>query len=400
MTTTRSMTEVDKAPLILVIDDEETQRLMTRDHLESAGFRVEEAVDGVAGFAMARDLRPDLILLDVIMPGLDGLEVCRLIRMEESLLHTPVVIVTGNEGTDEISAGFAAGATDFLVKPVIWNLLPFRVRYVMRTSALENDLRIARDQAEGANRAKSRLLSIMAHELRTPLNSIIGFSELMQNAAYGPLGNDQYSSFAGDINAAGNNLLTAVNAMLEIVSCETVDPSQERDPVDVEGMLDGIRSQFEADALSGGVTVHIDVAGDIPPYPVYGSRLRKAIVALVSNAVRFTPPGGEVFLTAVSEEDGALRLAVRDTGSGIRPEDLARVQQPFEQGDGALSRAYEGLGLGLPLASAIASLHGGQLDLESAPDAGTTATILLPVPEEEGGMADIDPILPDAVHSR
>ena len=134
--------------IILIVDDEETQRLLSRDCLEEEGFRVEEASDGESGLKLIRELRPDLVLLDVMMPGINGFEVCRQLRGDPAISHTPVVIVTGREDMEDIKNGFTAGATDFLTKPVNWNLLPSRIRYVLRTSRLEQRLRVAKEAAE------------------------------------------------------------------------------------------------------------------------------------------------------------------------------------------------------------------------------------------------------------
>lgn len=127
-----------ESALILVVDDEATQRLLTRDTLEQAGFRVEDAPNGEDGLALIGKLKPDLVLLDVMMPGMDGFDVCRRVRGDQAISEIPIIIVTGREDTEDIQKGFDAGATDFLTKPVIWNLLPNRVRYVLRTSRLEN----------------------------------------------------------------------------------------------------------------------------------------------------------------------------------------------------------------------------------------------------------------------
>ena len=174
-----NLLEFDGA-LVLIVDDEATQRLLTRDCLEQDGFRIEEASSGEEGLRLVRELHPDLVLLDIMMPGIDGFETCRQLRADPAIRHTPVIVVTGREDIEDVKQGFAVGATDFLTKPVTWNLLPSRVRFVLRTSRLERDLRLAKDAAEQASEAKTMLLSTMGHELRTPLNAIIGFSEIMK----------------------------------------------------------------------------------------------------------------------------------------------------------------------------------------------------------------------------
>lgn len=364
--------------LILVVDDEETQRLLTRDYLEEEGFRVEEASDGAEGLKLVRDLRPDLVLLDVIMPGIDGFEVCRQLRADPSICHTPVIIITGREETEDVQKGFAAGATDFLTKPVVWNLLPNRVRYVLRTSRLEKELRAAKLVAEKASEAKSTLLSTMGHELRTPLNGIIGFTGMMKQAAFGPVGSPQYEEFVVDIHASGMRLLDAINAILEIVNCESGQLEKHETELGLVELVTSVMQQITQEARASGVQIVNDVSDDGVCIRGDQQRLTQALLNLASNAVRFTEKGGVVRLNSSRSGHGDLVLTVTDNGIGISADDLPRIMEPFEQADNKLSRQYEGLGLGIPLAVAMARLHGGNIAYESELGKGTTARITIP----------------------
>ncbi len=364
--------------LIFVVDDEEIQRLLTRHHLEAEGLRVAEASNGEDGLRLIRELRPDLVLLDVMMPGVDGFEVCRRLRADPAICHTPVIIVTGHEDTEEVKKGFAAGATDFLMKPVPWNLLPNRIRYVLRTSRLEQELRLAREIAEKASETKSALLSTMGHELRTPLNAIIGFSDLMRQAAFGPVGSPQYEGYVVGIHESGIRLSNAINDILEITNCESGKLQIDRQRIGVADLVDTVVRQVTAEAKASGVRIANGVSDNRVFLNGDESRLRKALFNLVSNAVRFTEPGGVVRIDMSVEKDAGLVLTVADNGIGISAADLPRIMQPFEQADGRLARKYEGLGLGIPLASAVLRLHGGDIDYQSALGQGTTVRITIP----------------------
>ncbi|MBT5048213.1 MAG: hybrid sensor histidine kinase/response regulator [Rhodospirillaceae bacterium] len=364
--------------LVLVVDDEGTQRLLTRDTLEQDGFRVEEAPSGEIGLERIRELRPDLVLLDVMMPGIDGFEVCRQLRADLEICHTPVIIISGREDTEDINKGFAVGATDFLTKPVIWNLLPSRVRFVLRTKRLEQDLRAATEVAERASEAKSALLATMGHELRTPLNAIIGFSDMMRQSACGPLGSPQYEEFVGHMYDSGMRLSNAINAILEIVSCEAGTIELDQQEIGVAGLVESVVARLESDASDRGIRIVNDIVDTGVCIDGDEARLRDALYNLVSNAVKFTETGGTVTVTATLSESGELVLAIADTGIGITAEDLPRVMKPFEQADSSLSRQYEGLGLGIPLAIAVAQMHGGNIDYESDLGRGTTVRTTLP----------------------
>lgn len=364
--------------LVVVIDDEDTQRLLTRDNLEEHGFRIEEASNGEEGLERVRSLRPDLVLLDVMMPGIDGFEVCRRLRADPDICHTPVLLVTGREDTDDIRKGFAAGATDFLTKPVIWNLLPSRVRYVLRTSHLEQELRVAKETAEKASAAKTALLSTMGHELRTPLNAIIGFSGMMRQAALGPIGIPQYEEFSAEIHDAGTRLLDAINAILEIVNCDAGNLALCQTEFDIAGLIDSLAQEFAPIVASAGVQLINNVADDTLCVDGDEQRLRQALSGLMSNAVKFTGRGGVVRLSATQTKTDGLTITISDNGIGIAEEDLPRIMLPFEQVDSSLARNYEGLGLGIPLARAMVRLHGGDIAYESRLGEGTTVRLTLP----------------------
>jgi len=373
--------------LILVIEDEDTQRLLTRDCLEEAGFRVEEGADGEDAVSRIRALQPDLVLLDVMLPGIDGFEVCRQIRADSQIGHTPVVLITGRDNTNDVKRGFSAGATDFFAKPVRWNLLPTRIEFVLRTSRLERELRLAKDAAEKASNAKSTLLSTMGHELRTPLNAIIGFSELMRQELYGPVGVPQYEEFVDDIHAAGSLLLTGINDVLDIVSTEAGEDDTNDQLISLSRLTERVTATAEPKASAEDIRI----VSQILPSPVRikcdPHRLEQAISNLVANAVKFSPAGNIVRISATVAEDNGVILTVADGGIGIRPQDLQRIMEPFEQAENGHSRSYDGMGLGLSLSQAIVRQHGGDLSLTSEFDKGTVATIALPasrvVAEEE-----------------
>ena len=364
--------------LILIVDDEATQRLLTRDTLEQAGFRVEEASNGEEGLDLVQKLRPDLILLDVMMPGMDGFEACRRVRGDQTVAEIPIIIVTGREDTEDIQKGFDAGATDFLTKPVSWNLLPNRVRYVLRTSRLENELRLAMIAAEKASDAKTALLSTMGHELRTPLNAIIGFSDLMRQAALGPIGLPQYEEFVVHINDSGNQLLTAINDILEIVRCDSGGLELKENELSVVAIVDDVVKQIAAEADAGGVQIVNEVTDAGILVRAEEPRLKRALLNLASNAVKFSERGGIVRMGVQASADGGLMLTIVDNGIGISAEDLPRIMEPFEQADSRLSRTYEGMGLGIPVARALVRMHGGDLAYESETGKGTTVRIILP----------------------
>ena len=240
------------------------------------------------------------------------------------------------------------------------------------------DLQNAKDQAEFASRAKTQFLANMSHELRTPLNSIIGFSDLVLSEAFGPIGVPQYKEYIKDINDSGTHLLDLINDLLDIARIETGDLRLHERPLDSRQVVESCRRLIEERARNARLTLGLEVAPDLPGMQADERKLKQILINLLGNAVKFTPEGGHITLSAALAEDGGLMFRVADTGIGIAPEDIPTALSTFGQVDGTLARRYEGAGLGLPLSKSLVELHGGSLTLESEVGVGTRVTVRFP----------------------
>lgn len=242
-----------------------------------------------------------------------------------------------------------------------------------------SEIERAREAAEQANRAKSAFLAQMSHELRTPLNAILGFSEVLQTQMFGPLGHARYVEYAGDIHTAGTHLLSLINDILDLAKAEAGKHELAEEWLDVAAVAGAVLRLIRPRAEQGGVVLEQSIAAELPPVRADERKLKQILFNLLGNAVKFTPSGGRVRLSAVRAEGGELVLAVADTGIGMRPEDVPRALMPFTQIDSRVARRYEGTGLGLPLVKSFVEMHGGRLHLASTLGAGTTAAIYFPV---------------------
>jgi signal transduction histidine kinase len=243
---------------------------------------------------------------------------------------------------------------------------------------MERELRLAMEAAEVANAAKTNLLATMSHELRTPLNAIIGFSDIMMRESLGPLGAPQYEEYCSDIHNSGTQLLNAINDILDIVKSESADENLDAREIEL-GELAGQVVQslsVESDSHNIAITNEVPLGGA----KIWGDerKLSRALSNLLSNAVKFSESGGAIRLHMDEVDNETYTLSITDKGIGISVEDLPRIAEPFEQGDSSLSRSYEGLGLGIPLARALIQLHGGDIDIESELGQGTTVRVILP----------------------
>src|SRR6266851_5388359 len=219
-------TNLNRTASVLVVDDDPVVRSLMRATLENDNFEVIEAGDGVEGCRLFEEHRPDLLLVDVVMPRMDGFELCRELRGRPASTYVPIVVATGLDDVPSITRAYDAGATDFIPKPVNWLVLNHRVRYILRASRAFEELRrnqerliAAKEAAEAANRAKSEFLANMSHELRTPLNAIIEFCGMMSDRMFGPL-NEKYSEYAAVIGDSGRHLLAIINDILDLARAD------------------------------------------------------------------------------------------------------------------------------------------------------------------------------------
>lgn len=243
---------------------------------------------------------------------------------------------------------------------------------------VEAALSMAKEQAEAANKAKSAFLANMSHELRTPLNAVLGFTEILRDELFGPLGDPRYREYVVDINASGRHLLNVINAILDLTKIEAGHGELEEEEIDI-GEVMAICARLVGDtSRSRGIDFQLSPPAERALVRADPTRLKQILLNLLSNALKFTQEGGLVTLSAKRNDEGGYLILVSDTGIGMSPADLVKVLQPFEQVDTSLSRRYEGTGLGLTLTKSLVELHDGTLILDSAPGRGTTVTVCLP----------------------
>jgi signal transduction histidine kinase len=220
---------------------------------------------------------------------------------------------------------------------------------------------------------KRSFLRLVSHELRTPLNSILGFSEILADELYGPLGAPQYREYAQIIQGSGHKLLKLVNQVLEIARLESQLQPLELRVEALEGAIDEVANAISNDR---GVTIKVIGRGRLPSVLADPWGLRTVLTNLIQNAVVFSPDGGEVRVRA-SVQDGMVQIAIEDDGEGVDPAEIPRLLKPFEQGQNALVRRTEGAGLGLPICELTCRAMGGRLKLRSAPGKGMVALVTL-----------------------
>jgi two-component system cell cycle sensor histidine kinase PleC len=235
-----------------------------------------------------------------------------------------------------------------------------------------------RFEAETANASKTAFLANMSHELRTPLNAILGFSEIIAQECFGPVGSPRYKEYAGDIHSSGSHLLSLINDLLDVAKIEAGRMEIQPEPLPVRKTIDGALKIIAVKARERRQELVVEVDPDVPALYADERALKQIVINLVSNAVKFTPEGGRIAVVAGRARAGGFQLMVEDNGPGIPRDKLDKIFKPFSQVDNRYDRQGGGTGLGLALVRGLVELHGGRAWLESEQGRGARAYIVLP----------------------
>jgi two-component system, sensor histidine kinase and response regulator len=405
---------------ILIVDDVLDNLRLLSQILTEQGYKVRGANSGARALTAAQTQPPELILLDISMPVMDGFEVCRHLKADARTQAIPVLFLSAASEAEDKVKGLTLGAVDYITKPFSPEELLARVHTHLtlrrlqkslheknallvesaaqvqagaeelrrlnaeleqRVEARTAELRQARDAAETANRAKSAFVAIMGHELRTPLNGIFLAADMLIEHARPP---DVQKHLAGIVLTSGRRLLQMIEGVLEYAAAEH---PVNLEPVDVALALSEEAIRFEPRAVQKGLTLTFTVAPELGRVRTDARELDRLLRRLLDNAIKFTPAGGRVTVVAeplaswtfLSGERPALRITVTDTGAGLRPEDCERIFEPFVQLEASYLEHSEGSGLGLTLARRQAEALGGSLWAESAGvEHGSSFVLVLP----------------------
>jgi signal transduction histidine kinase len=374
---------------ILHIEDDPANRLLVRKLLAPAGFEVIDAVDGLEGIRKARSERPDLVLVDIAIPGLDGYEVTLRLRSEAQMRGVPIVAITAEGSRD---ASLAVGCDGFLQKPIDARSFASTVegylggrrettspdqtgqhlrlqsqRIVGHLEQKIAELSAANAQLRELDHARKEFYRNISHELATPMTPIVGYVRLLSDGELGPISAAQKKSLAA-MDDCVQRLRGLIDNLLDVTGLETGRMRFMHRDYDLRDLTKSVLQRNAARFAEHDVSL----VSELPAVPLSGwgdpDRLGRALDQLLDNAAKFTPAGGAVGVRVRLLISGHFEVCVADTGPGVSADKAARLFDPFFQADGSPTRAYGGTGVGLAIVRGVARGHGGDVRVISPAD--------------------------------
>lgn len=394
--------EAQQGIRILIVDDDAGDRGILADLLSAQGHTVVVVASGAEGLRLAGELIPDLIILDVMMPGMDGFAVCAQLRADQATAEVPIIMATALDDRQSRLRCLDIGADEFLTKPIDITELRVRVHTIARVNRyrhllderaraereirqrnVELEQRVAERTAElteannrlrELNAFKDNLLTTTSHDLRSPLGSIQNMADLLLEEQHLP---DTARPLAQHIYDAARHLIVMVSDMLDLSKLEAGKVELEPMMLRVSDVVRQSLSALTASAEAKTIRAELLVEPSEPVITADPSKLSRIVTNLVSNAIKFTPAGGQITI-AVEPEPSGVQLRVSDTGLGIPADALPRLFGKFEQIHTRGTAGERGTGLGLAIVRHLVELHGGSIDVTSVAHRGSTFRVYLP----------------------
>ncbi len=358
---------------VLTVDDEASNRELIRDALEMNGHTVEEAPDGPEALRRIATRPPDVVLLDVAMPGMDGYEVCRRLRTVPTTAGLPVIMVTAQTDRSDRLTGIEAGASDYLSKPIDLQDLILRVRNAVAAKRLSDEVRRNYTELKRQVELRDNLTQMLVHDLRSPLNALQLSVELLRRTASSRLNEPECDSLRVAHRSIGR-MVEMVSAILDVSRLEAGEMKLHRSKCDLARVAAGAIEPFSV-TVPGQCRINFVPPADVVKADCDGELIRRVIANLVGNAVKFTPGTG-LTVVRLSRANGEASVEVVDNGPGIAPEFHRKIFEKFGQTeDGAKQHSS---GLGLYFCKLAIEAHGGRIGVQSESGRGSTFWFTLP----------------------
>ena len=353
---------------VLVVDDHPGSLRLLTAILDEADYNVIAGTHSAKALELINNHSPDIILLDVMMPGMDGFTLCKKIKSNPDLSDIPLIFLTSLSQKEDIIAGFNAGGNDYIIKPFNRLELLARVRnHLHLYDTLKENKRLIR-LSEAASRSKTEFLASMSHEIRTPLNSIIGMAEVLASTAL----TSEQREYVKISRSAGENLLEIINDILDLSKIEAGQSTLESVDFHLPSLLNSVVSILSIRAAEQNTQLGIDIHPDVPTgINSDPTRLRQILINLAGNGLKFTE-NGTVTITVGVGSQNKLLFSIKDNGIGIPQDKQKLIFESFTQADSLTTRKYGGTGLGLTICKKLTAIMKGSIWLKSSPGEGST----------------------------
>jgi signal transduction histidine kinase len=369
----------DAPGLLLVVDDDAANRDVLSRRLKRQGHSVRTASNGLDALRLLRETAFDLVLLDIMMPDMDGYEVLGHIKGDSRLQHIPVIMISALNEVQSVVRCIEAGAEDYLAKPFNSTLLKARISVCLdkkrgrdRETSLFEQLQTNYERLQEVEKLRDDMRNMIVHDLRTPLTAVIVGVEMLEK--FGAL-NDTQREMMAIASGGGKTLLAMINDLLDVEKMESGATQLHYAELSAAALVAGAVAQVAPLAQMDQTALVMDVPAGLALFAGDENMLSRTLVNLIANAIKFTR-AGIVTITASQEGGETIRFAVRDTGTGIPAEAFGRIFEKFGQLD---ARNKVGTGLGLAFCKLAVEAHGGRISVESAPGVGSTFSFTIPL---------------------
>lgn len=365
-----------KGRRILIVDDDRLNIRILSSILKPEGYELAEAHSGEAALILYEQFKPDLVLLDVIMPGITGFETCRTLKAKHGDMLAPVIFITAKSESDDIVEGLAAGGVDYLPKPFKAREAMARLRTHLQNRILNEQQRQLVAQLSTANTAKKRLLGMVAHDLRNPLASIRGLAEFLQDGTVGQLTPDQLD-LVNTIHEASQGMLAMVNELLDLSVIESGELKIQPEERPIAELLTKAIYLNNINAGKKGSRIEFSSPPHVTMLRIDADKIRQVLDNLLSNAIKFSPPNSVVSVSTESN-DACYAVLVKDQGPGIPENERHKLFQDFGQTSVKPTAGEKSTGLGLAICKRIMEAHGGGIEAETTGAGGGVFKITFP----------------------
>lgn len=363
---------------ILVVDDSAMARRQISFFLKKDGYEVFEAKSGEEALWLVREVDPELVLMDVSMDGMDGMETCRQLKEDPENSNLPIIFLSAKGEREEIVAGFKSGAIDYIVKPFHPSESLTRIRTHLRVKKLAELRERHILELKHLNKTKDRVLRIASHDLRNPVAAIAGLAEFLKDDCSNLSEGQQ--EIVDCIEEAGKSVVLLLNELLDVSSLDSGKFELIREELNLCELVNNLVPLFRGEAERKNLALTFNCTPDLPKTSVDRQQIRRVVDNLLSNALKFTPSGGRISVRVRKDKKG-VALDVEDTGPGIPEQEADRLFVEFGKTSNIPTGGEKSTGLGLSICHRIVTAHDGTIHFENLPEGGTRFSVILPAIE-------------------